>query len=354
MMREARTIDMAINRISRAHFKRQAHRTTHAHELHQFASLFDPSYLSKLAQLFFRNDKHNHDGLNSHYYAVEVGWIDKKPLVAYSQTANLPKVELGDALLVYNHLQIDQDGKYIDTVDERAVIIQAKVTGNKALPPKVTVTKGESSRKEYVLYSKWPSFMLKRKKTYTTTFNLPHPLQNNEPFPYAFYLAARKSYNKHPNWRCHWMGAPTKLSERCNISAGDILLSLKTGLQIGKYQVGADLKSNREWSRLVKTVLMDVACDRTNSGWCGIIMPTRIKGSHIQLIQPKFHRYHLRNGMRLNMSLQQLSPNKVIAWQKPFNHFLKPEVDGNFSGKLMILRVSRISSEFPLESINFD
>ncbi|WP_413741649.1 hypothetical protein ACL2XO_23695 [Sodalis sp. RH15] len=149
-----------------------------------------------------------------------MGWIDKKPLVAYSPTSNLPKVELGDALLIYNHHHRDKAGKYSGMIDERAVIIQAKITGNKTRHPKVTVTSGDSSSKEYALYSKWPSFMLKHKKYYTSPFNLPHPLKNNAPFPYAFYLAARKSYSKHPNWRCHWMGAPSNFRKGATFRQG--------------------------------------------------------------------------------------------------------------------------------------
>jgi len=39
-------------------------------------------------------------------------------------------------------------------VDERAVIIQAKITGNKLHLPKVTITSGDSSKKEFDLYRK--------------------------------------------------------------------------------------------------------------------------------------------------------------------------------------------------------
>ncbi|HCT8201353.1 TPA: hypothetical protein OT927_004924 [Klebsiella pneumoniae] len=352
-MREAKILDILINRIARNHFKRQAHRTTNSHELHQFASLFDSDYLKKLAQLFIKTDKNSTDGLHSHYYIVEAGWIDKKPLVAFPPALNLPKVELGDALLIYSNQLVDKERKFISVGEERALIIQAKITGNKLRLPKVTVTSGESSKKEFELYSKWPSFMLKNKSGYTSLFNLPHPLSKSQPYPYAFYLAARKSYSKNPDWRCHWMGAPSKKTERCNISAGDILLGLKTGLPVSNYQVGADLKSNPEWARLVRAVLMYVSSSWTNKGWCGVTMPTRIKGSHLTspnlYLPKKYLRTNIFN-MGFNSSLINLFPDVPVSWGSLSNSIKNGPSESDFSGKLMILRVTRISSEFPFET----
>lgn len=207
-MREAKTVDMAINKIARTHFRKQSYRATKSYELHQFASLFDAEYLNKLAKLLFRTDNHASDNLHTYHYIVDVGWIDKKPLAEYAAQTLFERVELGDALSLYNNHLIDRSGKYIGLFNERAVIIQAKITKNKARVPKVTVTSNDSSNKEFALYSRWPTFRLKRKKLYTQKFNLPTLTHLKNPYPYAFYLAARKSYSKHSNCPCHWMGAP--------------------------------------------------------------------------------------------------------------------------------------------------
>lgn len=52
---------------------------------------------------------------------------------------------------------------YINTINERAVIIQAKVTKNKKKLPSVIVMHDNYSKKEYILYSNWSSFRLKMK-----------------------------------------------------------------------------------------------------------------------------------------------------------------------------------------------
>ncbi|MCA5950648.1 hypothetical protein [Pectobacterium versatile] len=345
-MREAKTVNMAINKIVRKHFRKQTYRVTNSYELHQFASLFNTDYLSKLAQLLFRSDSHASDNLYTYYYAVDVGWIDKKPLAEYAAQTSFKGVELGDALILYNNHLIDRSGKHLCLLNERAVIIQAKITNNKARIPKVTVTSGGSSNKEYALYSRWPTFRL---KSNTKHFNLPTLTHLNNPYPYTYYLAARKSYSKHSNWPCHWMGAPSILSNRCNISAGEILLSLKSGVFVNNYQVGAELNSNKEWARLVRSVLMKVCLGWTNTGWCGRIMPTRMKGDFLQymtkqlptLITTKYYSNFYSSRIKFTQINSCKYRNNLVS-----NENLIPD----FSGKFMVLRITRISSEFHPES----
>lgn len=353
-MREAKTVDMAINKIVRTHFRKQAYRTTKSYELHQFASLFNSKYLDKLAKLFFISDSHTSDNLHTYHYIIEVGWIDKKPLAEYANKNSFERVELGDALILYNNQLIDKSGEYIGLIHERAVIIQAKITKNKVREPKVTVTSGDSSNKEYALYSRWPTFSLKQRKNYTRKFNLPALTHLNNPFPYAFYLAARKSYSRHSNWPCHWMGAPSLLSNKCNISAGKLLLALKSGTAVNGYQVGAELNSNPEWTRLVRLVLMKVGLGWTNTGWCGCNIPTRIRGNYLHFVNQQ----HRTLTLKKNPTVHVLSMNRVSFKQKISDKYHDSHVSRekwNYSpqGKFMVLRITRISSEFPPESEKF-
>jgi hypothetical protein len=356
MMRGTKIINREINIIANEHFKKQGS----SHELHQFASLFNSNYLSNLADIFLKIDKKKTDGLHSLYYGIELGWIDKKPLVEYSQASSLKQVEVGDALVVYNNYLLDNTGSYINTIDERAVIIQAKVTKNKKKLPSVTVTHDNSSRKEYALYSNWPSFRLKKKNGFTPHFNLPHPLVKNSPSPYAFYLAARKSYSNDRKWQSHWMGAPSQRYNTCNITVGEILLALKTGRPVGHYHVGADFKSNPQWEKLVRTILIQVSMNHTNKGWCGVIMPTRIKGKNILNVKSRslslasFMKYTLHKTFHLQEILslhQQVQANISIDWSGAIHaHNERPE--RNIFGKFPILIVSRFSSEFLTSSDN--
>lgn len=348
-MRGVKIFNRAINVIASEYFKKRGN----SHELHQFSSLFNSNYLSNLADLFLKIDKKNTDGLYSHYYEIDLGWIDKKPLVEYSQAFGLKKVEVGDALLVYNNHLLDDTGKYIKTIGERAVIIQAKVTRNKKKLPSVTVTYDDSSKKEYALYSNWPFFCLKMKNRYPLYFNLPHPLIKNLPSPYAFYLAARKSYSKDRQWRSHWMGAPSQRSNMCNISAGEILLALKAGTPIGNYHVGADFKANPEWKRLIRTILMQVSLNHTNKGWCGVIMPTRIKGRNklnsksrsISLTCLMHYSLYESFNLKGATSLLQQSPNNSFKeWVGVISAHTERS-DSEIPERFPVLIISRFSSE---------
>ncbi|HHC2781042.1 hypothetical protein [Klebsiella pneumoniae] len=353
-MREAKIVDMAINKIARTHFRKQAYRATKTYELHQFASLFNTEHLNKLAKLLFISDRHVLGNMHTYHYAVDVGWIDKKPIAEYAAQSLFERVELGDALILYNNHLIDSSWKYLGTVHERAVIIQAKITKNKSRQPKVTVTFGDSSNKEFALYSRWPTFRLKRRKSYTQKFNLPALNYLKNPYPYAFYLAARKSYSRHSNWPCHWMGAPSQLSEKCDISTGELLLALKSGMLVNGYQVGAELNSNPEWARLVRLILMAVGLGWTNRGWSGRTIPTRMQGTYLQLVTQHLptliqKKYYTNFLLSLNQSLFKQTISGKHQNNITSNQYWKDPPQGKF----MVLRITKISSEFTPESENF-
>ncbi len=221
-------------------------------ELDALSRLFSKIFLLGLEQIL--NYGCRDEECFKEKYNVSVGWIDKIPLASFIYKEkdihdNLikGKVEIGDLLLVYTHSQTfeDKGKRVIQSLDMRAVIIQAKISKTKF--PTVPITKLYKSRvtstsKELKLLSEWPLFDL-----YKNSRSKSKELENINLSRDKACAMFSGFYDK--KWYC---GEPD-LGNICKLSLGELFTNLINGSFGSKFN--PDTKNLNDWDRLIDKLL---------------------------------------------------------------------------------------------------
>ena len=97
-------------------------------ELKQLGALFTQSFLQGLSKIIYENEMNNHPSCDIEVES-QLCWIDKAP---YAQLCDgIPfdrKVELGDAIFIFDKQFIDNNSQKLISERKKAFILQAKVT----------------------------------------------------------------------------------------------------------------------------------------------------------------------------------------------------------------------------------
>ncbi|MFD2943256.1 hypothetical protein [Flavobacterium notoginsengisoli] len=220
-------------------------------ELKALSKLFDTAFLKELENILNKNSR-----MEKHYkdrYEVSVGWIDKIPLAKFVHAVNdvngnpiKTKMELGDLLLIYTHnrINITSKGTEVQSAENRAAIVQAKIAGDKN--PKVPIAKISDSRvsstsKELALLSSWPEFDLYQTSKSKT------PLLNNIQLDSTKPNAKFAGYNS-KKW---YIGRPV-YEEECKESMGSLII----GMLKGREGEDFDISKSSDWDRLIETLVV--------------------------------------------------------------------------------------------------
>lgn len=239
-------------------------------ELKQLGALFTPTFLDKLSQIIYRDECVKHPNLLINVES-ELCWIDKAP---YAKLCNgTPfdkKVELGDAMFIFDEKIVDAHSKSILNERKKAFILQAKVTEKEAHICNVPIAKYDKSKKdstykELELYKQWLNFDIyyasNTSKIEEYNINLING-PSNDPCRFAWYgvAASTKNINSSSNWPCRWMVGKAVLSAPCNKTLGELLSAfynnhIINGSYIGEYFEGANY-FNPDWKKVVHHVLI--------------------------------------------------------------------------------------------------
>lgn len=219
-------------------------------ELKALSKLFDKSFLQQLEDILNINSR-----IEKYYkdrYEVSVGWIDKIPLAKFVHPVNdingnsiKGKMELGDLLLIYTHnrINITSKGTEVQSAENRATIIQAKIASKKN--PEVPIVKMSTSHvsstsKELALLSSWPEFDLYKTSRSKTALLNNIQLDNTKPnAKFAGYFSK--------NW---YVGKPV-YGDVCNESIGSLIIAMIKGREGEKF----DITNSTSWDRLIKTLV---------------------------------------------------------------------------------------------------
>ena len=225
-------------------------------ELENLANLFGDVALDNYQQALLKGL----DGGST--AAVDVAWIDKRPIAKLSATAT--GAELGDMMLVVN--EYDPRGLQVS----RACLLEVKQSPTEAIPP-VPVTGGESTKNQFQILSTWPVlYGLK-----ATGSNHDYLLENIITQPgaaiggvlaQAWYVAVKPPSATAPT-PMPWMAAPATtgapfehtLGEIFGACArGDSLTNKKIGTPIGvgrQFEKGKTLQNPPGWDALINTII---------------------------------------------------------------------------------------------------
>ncbi len=225
-------------------------------ELENLANLFGDIALDNYQQALLKGLD---GGSNA---AVDVAWIDKRPIAKLSATAT--GAELGDMMLVVH--EHDPRGLQVS----RACLLEVKQSPGGAIPP-VPVTGGESTRNQFQILSSWPTlYGLK-----ATGSNRAYLLENIITQPgaatggvlaQAWYVAVKPPSTTAPT-PMPWMAAPAAAGAPFEHTLGEIfgacarggsLTNTKVGAPIGvgrQFEEGKTLQNPPGWDALINAII---------------------------------------------------------------------------------------------------
>lgn len=219
-----------------------------AGELKQLGGLFHWKYLADLHALLMQAIPSS-PGIKREL-TMRLAWIDKIPLADVKGVPS--KTELGDAALFAVERFVSPAGTLSGPPKARAALLQAKVarSGQQQANPFVPVQPMQgSTKREFDLLSKWPTFDLYKSSRSQTPIAEKIDLRGSAQgtLPYGWYIAAPRVSRRPgpmvlPSWSSWWMAAPSDQQLRCNISFGTLLGAFLAGRSPypgGKLEVGA-------------------------------------------------------------------------------------------------------------------
>lgn len=237
-------------------------------ELKQLGALFTQSFLQGLSKIIYENELNNHPSCDIEVES-QLCWIDKAP---YAQLCDgIPfdrKVELGDAMFIFDKQFIDNNSQKLISERKKAFILQAKVTDKDDKNALVPITgydpiKKNSTFKELELYKQWLPFNI----SYASNTNrIEEPkvdvikYRTTDTYRFAWYgVVADKKNGSHYNWPCRWMVGKSLMGQPCDRTMGELLSGFYQdnnvdGVHVGEYYSGTT-DSNAAWGKVVWHVL---------------------------------------------------------------------------------------------------
>ncbi|MCL6746868.1 hypothetical protein [Kosakonia sp. R1.Fl] len=240
-------------------------------ELTQLGALFNSCFLDGLSQIIYSGECAKHPSLLISVDA-ELCWIDKAPYAKLC--SGIPfdnKVELGDAMFIFEEKLIVAGSLIVLNERKKAFILQAKITDKEAQICNVPIANydkrnnKDSTFKEFELYRKWSSFDIyyasNTKKIQEYNVNLING-SSTDPCRFAWYgvAASTRIPNLSSSWPCRWMIGKAVMNTPCNKTLGELLSGfyqnhIIDGSQVGEYFEGAS-NSNPAWEKVVHHVLV--------------------------------------------------------------------------------------------------
>jgi len=238
-------------------------------ELTQLGALFTPRFLDELSEIIYKHEKQKNPRLFIDVNS-QLCWIDKAPYAKLCSGKPFDKkVELGDAMFIFDEKIIDMQSQSVLSERNKAFILQAKITEKESQVCHVPVTKYDSSKKnstykEFELYSKWSKFDISYSSNTTKVEESNVDLTkapNSDPCRFAWYgvAASTRNANSSPIWPCRWMVGKALMNDPCDKTLGSLLSGFYQNNNVAGSQVGEYFDNaryfNSAWERVVHHVL---------------------------------------------------------------------------------------------------
>ncbi|WP_171025808.1 hypothetical protein [Hymenobacter jeollabukensis] len=249
-------------------------------ELEAVSMLFRQAFLTGLKSILNHNPWYR-PNIKSRYN-IRIGWIDKIPLAEFNSPVTgvngatiTQRVEIGDFMIILseNHLQRNPDDTIRYCENQRALIVQAKLSNQQNptspighIPPSGV----NSTLKELALLSSWPSFDLylaSRSKTQILP-NLNIPFDPQQSCFSGFY-------NK------KWFCGQAANKAPCNLSLGEVIEKI-TNRNAGF--VFNEVSPKNDWDKLIKSMVDICRIRNRPKHYINTAAPGRLLSAFTQLI----------------------------------------------------------------------
>lgn len=310
-------------------------------ELTQLGELFTPCFLNELSEIIYENECLKKPELIINVNS-QLCWIDKAPYAQLcSRTPFDRKVELGDAMFIFNEQFVNTRLQSVLNEKNKAFILQAKITDNETHTCHVPITtynvlEKNSTYKEFQLYSQWSKFDISyssnTKKVEESNVDL-MSAPNSDACRFAWYgvAASTRNANSSPGWPCRWMVGKALMNDPCDKTLGELLSGfyqdhIIDGSQVGEYFNNAN-HSNPAWGKVVYHVLArSQQLGKPSYFPSSVTTQNRLISSKMVFHAPQlitlFTSFGL-NGQRLVSSLFYiLSLNPHLSFSHVFQHIL--------------------------------
>jgi len=307
-------------------------------ELVQLGALFTPYFLDELSKIIYENERLKNPALIIDVNS-QLCWIDKAPYAQLcSRTPFSRKVELGDAMFIFDEKFIDARLQNVLNESNKAFILQAKVTNDESNICHVPVTtynslKKNSTYKEFQLYNQWSNFDISyssnTKKIEESNVNLMN-VQNSDTCRFAWYgvAASTRNTNSSSGWPCRWMVGKALMNDPCDKTLGELLNSFYQGNTINGSQVGEYFNKsknfNSDWERVVYHVLVrSQQLGKPSYFPAGVITQNRLISSRLVFRAPMLITLFTSFGLNGNFAVGYLIHLQSLYPHLPFSDLVE-------------------------------